>query len=109
MAYNVFTDLVDQVRTQIDNTRGKHTSAHKVSVDPTLPVFEISKPISEDFQQPTIHPASLSRCNVIELTKSNQRKQFCVEAAAQSLESDICRALKIAGQEELFEAMRAPV
>ena len=109
IAYNVFTDLVNQVRTQIDNTRGRHTSAHKVSVDPTLPVFEISKPIPEDFQQPIIHPVSLGRCNVVELTKSDQRKQFCVEAAAQSLEPDVCRALKIAGQEELFEAMRAPV
>ena len=109
MAYNVFTDLVEQVRTQLNNTRGKHTSAHKVSVDPTLPVFEIPKPISEDFQQPIIHPVSLGRCNVVELTKFDQRKQFCVEAAAQSLEPDVCRALKIAGQEELFEAMRAPV
>ena len=32
-----------------------------------------------------------------------------VEAAAQSLEPDVCRALKIAGQEELFDALRAPV
>ena len=109
IAYSVFTDLVNQVRAQIDNTRGRHTSAHKVSVDPTLPVFETSKPVPEDFQQPTIHPVSLGLCNVVDITKSDQRKQFCVEAAAQSLEPDVCRALKIAGQEELFDAMRAPV
>ena len=108
-AYKVFTDLVNEVRTQIDNTRAKHTGAHKVSVDPTLPVFETSRPIPDDFHQPTIHPASLGLCKGVELTKSDQRKQFCVEAAAQSLEPDVCRALKIAGQEELFDALRAPV
>ena len=48
-------------------------------------------------------------CNVVELTKFDQCKQFCAEAAAQSLEPDVCRALKIAGQEELFDALRAPV
>ena len=109
MAYKVFTDLVNQVRAQIDSTRGKHTSAHKVSVDPTLPVFEVSRPIPDNFQQPTIHPASMGLCNVLELTKVDQRKQFCVEAAAQSLEPDVCKALKIAGQEQLFDALRAPV
>ena len=103
-AYKVFTDLVNEVRTQIDNTRAKHTGAHKVSVDPTLPVFATSRPIPDDFHQPTIHPASLGLKGV-ELTKSDQRKQFCVGAATQSLEPDVCRALKIAGQEELFGAL----
>ena len=109
MAYKVFTDLVNQVRAQIDSTRGKHTSAHKVSVDSTLPVFEVSRPILDNFQQPTIHPASMRLCNVLELTKVDQRKQFCVDASAQSLEPDVCKVLKIAGQEQLFDALRAPV
>ena len=108
-AHKIFTDLVNQVRTQINNTSGKHAGAHKVRVDPTLPVFETSRPIPDDFQQPTIHAASLRLCNGVELTKRDQRKQFCVEAAAQSLEPEVCRALKIAGQEDLFDALRAPV
>ena len=73
-AHKIFTDLVNQVRTQINNTCGKHTGAHKVFVDPTLPVFETSRPIPDEFQQPTIHPASLGLRNGVELTKRDQRK-----------------------------------
>ena len=108
-AHKIFSDLVNQVRTQINNTNSKCSRANKVSVDPTLPVFESPKPIPDDFRQPTIHPASLGPRNGVKLTKRDQRKQFCIEAAAQSLEPEVCRALKIAGQEDLFDALRAPV
>ena len=85
-AHKIFSDLVNQVRTQISNTNSKCPRANKVSVDPTLPVFEAPKPIPDDFRQPTIHPASHGPRNGVKLTKRDQRKQFCIEAAAQSLE-----------------------
>lgn len=108
-AHKIFSDLVNKVRTQINNMNSNCSRANKVSVDPTLPVFESLKPVPDDFQQPIIHPASLGPRHGVKLTKRDQYKHFCIEAAAQSLEPEVSRALKIAGQEDIFDALRAPV
>ena len=108
-AHEIFSDLVNKVRTQINNMISSCSRASKIAVDPTLPVFESPEPIPDDFQQPVIHPASLGPRAVVKLTKRDQYKLFCIEAAAQSLEPEVSRALKIAGQEDVFDALRAPV
>jgi len=108
-AHKIFSDLVNKVRAQVDNINSSGSHPVKNVIDPTLPVFESPMPIPDGFRQPVMHPASLGSNKAVKLTKFDQHKQFCIEAAAQSLEPEVNKALKAAGQEDIFDALRAPV
>lgn len=49
-AYEVFSDLVNKVRTQANNMNGAGLGGRKIDIDPTLPVFETPRPIPGDFE-----------------------------------------------------------
>ena len=109
LAHEVFSDLASKVQRQASIMNRALQAGQKTEIDTTLPTYETLKPITYEFEQPTIHPSNLGPYRRVKVTKEDQYRSHCAEAAVQILEPEVCKALKVSGQKIVFDALRAPV
>ena len=105
-ALATYTELCGLIQKEIDKDKKNKKKPEVVQDLPTYPVVEKSGPVKEI---PKVAPATICGLRMPEITKIDQRKEHCIEAAILELDQKTCMLFDKYGIGCYFDALRACV
>ena len=103
-ALSTYTELCGLIQTEISKNKKSKKQPQVINDLPHYPIVEQGGPVK---QLPVIAPAVICGFRVPEITKSDQYKEHCIEAALLELNQKACILFNRYGIGDYFDAFRA--
>ena len=105
-ALATYTELCGLIQKEINKDRKNKKKLEVVQDLPNYPIVEKSRPVKD---LPKVAPATICGSRMPEITKIDQRKEHCIEAAILELDQKTCMLFDKYGIGCYFDALRACV
>ena len=105
-ALSTYTELCDLIQTEISKNKKSKKKPQVINDLPHYPIVEKSGPVN---QLPIVAPAVICGVRIPEITKPDQYKEHCIEAALLELNQKACMLFNRYGIGDYFDAFRACV
>ena len=103
-ALSTYTELCDLIQTEISKNKKSKKQPQVINDLPHYPMVEKGGPVN---QLPIIAPAVICGVRIPEITKPDQYKEHCIEAALLELNQKACMLFNRYGIGDYFDAFRA--
>ena len=104
-ALATYTELCGLIQKEVE----QHSNRKRLQVVRDLPRYPIVEKCEGVKRMPKVAPATVCGVRAVEITKSDQRKEHCIEAALFELDQKTCLLFNQYGISQYFEAFRASV
>lgn len=102
-ALATYTELCNLIQKEVE----RHSHTKKLQVVRDLPRYPVVGKSGKVKQLPKIAPAMVCGARVVEVSKADQRKEHCIEAALFLLDQGTCHLFNQYGASQYFDSLRA--